>query len=166
MNSLKSLLTAEDILSAASADTRKSVLIALSKQLSLRTGLDHHVIFEGIMERERLGSTGGGQGVAIPHARLEGIERPVGALARLIRPVDFDAIDDQPCDIVFMLLAPEQGGADHLRALARVARAFRTPGVLDALRSATDRKQMFSILCPGPSSNDSQTSEQAIKRRA
>lgn len=159
MNSLKSLLTAEDILPAVSADTRKSVLIALSQQLSRRTGIDHHVIFEGIMERERLGSTGVGQGVAIPHTRLEGITRPVGALARLITPVDFEAMDDKPCDLVFMLLAPEAAGADHLRALARVARAFRTPGVHDALRSAGDQTQLFSVLCPDPEAAD-------LKRRA
>lgn len=166
MNSLHTLLIAEDILPAVSADSRKSALIALARQLASRTGLDHHDIFEGIIERERLGSTGVGHGVAIPHTRLEGLERPIGALARLITPVDFEAIDGAPCDLIFMLLAPETAGADHLRALARVSRSFRSPNIRDALRLAADQKKMHAILCPINDGQDDTSGDLALKRRA
>lgn len=164
MNSLVSLLTEQDILPSVSADSRKAALIALAKRLAEQTGIDHHDIFEGIIERERLGSTGVGHGVAIPHTRIEGLERPIGALARLITPVDFDAIDDEHCDLVFMLIAPESAGADHLRALARVSRAFRAPAIRDALRSAASQAEMFAILCPDTA--DVSPTPEPLQRRA
>jgi len=99
------------------------------------------------MECERLGSTGVGEGVAIPHARLPGLERPVGGFMRLLHGVDFEAIDERPCDLVFMLLAPDGSGADHLRALAQVSRVFRQIPVRDALRKARTEDDVRAVIC-------------------
>ena len=99
------------------------------------------------MQRERLGSTGVGEGVAIPHARLADVKAPIGALLVLGEGVDFDAVDERPCDIIFMLLAPMTSGADHLRALAQVSRAFRHGDVRERLRQATTPAEIMSILC-------------------
>ena len=99
------------------------------------------------MERERLGSTGVGEGVAIPHARVQGIDAPIGAFMRLATGVDFEAVDDRPCDLIFMLLAPLSAGADHLRALAQVSRVFRQGAVRDALRAANTVDEVKAIIC-------------------
>ena len=108
----------------------------LASELSTRTGVSDREILTAILERERLGSTAVGHGVVLPHARLPGIQQPIGAFARLVTPIDFDAVDDQPCDLIFMLLASDGDGADHLRALARIARVMRIPGVRQQLRDA------------------------------
>ncbi|MEL7482216.1 MAG: PTS sugar transporter subunit IIA [Pseudomonadota bacterium] len=135
MANLSNLLDHVRILDPLIADNRQKVLKALSQALADATGLDSQDIFEAIMERERLGPTGVGDGVAIPHTRLAGIERPIGAFARVSDGCDFEAIDDRPCDLVFMLLAPQTEGGDHLRALAQVARTFRDPALRAALRN-------------------------------
>ncbi|MEL7130069.1 MAG: PTS sugar transporter subunit IIA [Pseudomonadota bacterium] len=134
MADLARLLDPEAIFDPLSADCRQQTLLALSSALGARTGLDERSIFEAVMERERLGSTGVGDGVAIPHVRLPGLLKSVGAFARLETPCDFEAVDDRPCDLVFMLLAPETEGGDHLRALALVARTLRDPDLRMALR--------------------------------
>ena len=93
-------------------------------------------ILETILGRERLGTTGVGQGVAIPHGRLEKIDRLYGLFAKLDEPIDFESIDDQPVDLIFMLLAPESAGADHLKALAKVSRLLRDRAMCEKLRGA------------------------------
>lgn len=135
MPNLANLLDPSAVLDPLEADSRTKVLRALCDKLAELTGLDARDIFEAIMERERLGSTGVGDGVAIPHARIAGITKPIGAFARIATRCDFEAIDDRPCDLVFMLLAPLQEGGDHLRALAQVARTFRDPALRETLRS-------------------------------
>ena len=142
---LTSLLTGGVIIPSLEAKSRKQAIHALAEALAEATGIGLREI--EVMERERLGSTGVGEGVAIPHARLEGVDAPVGGYLRLVHGVDFEAIDDRPCDLIFMLLAPKSSGADHLRALAQVSRTFRQSAVRDALREANTEEEVKAIVC-------------------
>ncbi len=145
---LSALLENGVLLIEGEARGRKQVILTLADALAGKLGVDARNMTDAVMEREQLGSTGVGDGVAIPHARIDGIDKPVGGFLRLATPVDFDAVDERPCDLIFMLLAPMESGADHLRALAQVSRAFRQPAVRDRLRSATSTAEMEAILCP------------------
>ncbi len=144
---LSSLLEGGVIIPSFDATSRKQAIHALSEALAAATGIGARQIEDAVMERERLGSTGVGEGVAIPHARLEGVDQPVGGYMRLVQGVDFEAIDERPCDLVFMLLAPQSAGADHLRALAQVSRTFRQSAVRDALREARTEEAVRAIVC-------------------
>ena len=146
MPDFSNLLDESVIFDPLNADSRQGVLRAMSEKLAQKAGLDPRVVLEAVTERERLGSTGVGDGVAIPHVRLESIEQPIGAFARLAAPVDFDAVDDRPCDLVFMLLASEREGSDHLRALAQVSRAFRQPEFRETLRSENNAGNIADLL--------------------
>ena len=148
MIDLTTLLESGAVLPIMTVQSRKQALTSIAEALSEKTGLNARDIFEAVMERERLGSTGVGEGVAIPHARLDGLESPVGAYARIEQGVDFEAVDDRPCDLIFMLLAPQSAGADHLRALAQVSRAFRQASIRDRLRQVDTRDGVCAILCP------------------
>lgn len=145
---LTSLLKGGIILSSQAAESRKQILHTLANALGDKTGLDGRNILDAVLERENLGSTGVGEGVAIPHARLTGLEAPIGAFVRLHEGVDFDAIDGRDCDLIFMLLAPHSSGADHLRALAQVSRTFRNSDLRDRLRAAASVDEVRVILCP------------------
>ena len=103
-------------------------------------------IFETLLERERLGSTGVGSGIAIPHGKLSDFKRLYGVFARLERPVEFDAIDEQPVDLIFLLLAPEGAGADHLKALARVSRLLRDTSMCEKLRGTDTADGLYMVL--------------------
>lgn len=107
---------------------------------------DDREIFEVLLERERLGTTGVGSGIAIPHGKLRGLTRLTGLFARLAKPVDFESIDDLPVDLVFVLLAPEAAGADHLKALAKVSRLLRDKAICERLRKAADSERLMAIL--------------------
>jgi PTS system nitrogen regulatory IIA component len=104
------------------------------------------VIFETLLKREKLGSTGIGQGIAIPHGKVPSISRVYGLFARLAQPVDFESVDGQPVDLVFVLLAPEHAGADHLKALAKISRLLRDPAVVAKLRGTDDAEGLYAIL--------------------
>ncbi|MEL6830349.1 MAG: PTS IIA-like nitrogen regulatory protein PtsN [Pseudomonadota bacterium] len=145
---LSQLLEQGQILGVSAASSRKQVLSQMAESLSGRLSIDARDIFDAVIERENLGSTGVGEGVAIPHARVETLDAPIGAFVRLTEGVEFDAIDGQPCDLIFMLLAPHSSGADHLRALAQVSRAFRDKALRDALRSAETSDEIRALLCP------------------
>lgn len=147
MIDLSALLRNGVVLPKLKVQSRKQVFHALCGELSNIVDIEERIIFEAVMDRERLGSTGVGEGVAIPHARLEGLSKPLGGFARLEAPVDFEAVDERPCDLVFMLLAPMSAGADHLRALAAVSRAFREPSIRAALREASTQEQVWTTLC-------------------
>ncbi|MFN3212782.1 MAG: PTS sugar transporter subunit IIA [Henriciella sp.] len=147
-NDLSSLLAEGVILGPQSSESRKQILSTLANAIGAKHGLDGRDIFDAVIERENLGSTSVGEGVAIPHARIPQLKAPVGAFVRLHEGVDFDAIDGRPCDLIFMLLAPNAAGADHLRALAQVSRAFRNEAFRTALRSATDLDSLTGFLCP------------------
>ena len=136
MTEIVDLLRETTILPRSRAISSKAILSDLAELAANESDLDARRVFDAVLAREKLASTGVGEGVAIPHARLEGLDRMVGAFARLETPVDFDAIDNQPCDLIFMLLAPEGAGADHLRALAKVSRVMRQEGLRKDLRTA------------------------------
>jgi PTS system nitrogen regulatory IIA component len=135
------------------ASSRKQALQAMAEIAAVRCGLPARTVFDAVLQRERLGSTGVGQGVAIPHARLRGIRHVVGIFARLRAPVDFEAIDGRPADLIFMLLAPEDAGAEHLKALARVSRLLRREDVRQRLRAAPDSDAIYAVLAGEPASD-------------
>ena len=147
-NDLSSLLAEGVVLAPQTSESRKQVLSTLAKAIGEKHGIDGRDIFDAVIERENLGSTSVGEGVAIPHARIPELKAPVGAFVRLVDGVDFDAIDGRPCDLIFMLLAPIAAGADHLRALAPVSRAFRNADLRDKLRAASDVDAIRDLVCP------------------
>ncbi|MEM9179966.1 MAG: PTS sugar transporter subunit IIA [Pseudomonadota bacterium] len=147
-NDLSSLLAEGVVLAPQTSESRKQVLSTLAKAIGEKHGIDGRDIFDAVIERENLGSTSVGEGVAIPHARIPELKSPVGAFVRLVDGVDFDAIDGRPCDLIFMLLAPIAAGADHLRALAQVSRAFRNADLRDKLRAASDVDAIKDLVCP------------------
>jgi PTS system nitrogen regulatory IIA component len=148
---LLEFLKPEAVLPALRAQGKKQVLQELAHHAAKHLpGLDEREIFETLLQRERLGSTGIGEGVAIPHGKLAGLTQLFGLVARLERPVDFEALDGQPVDIAFLLLATEGAGADHLKALARVARVLREPGIIDRIRAARDGDALYALLTHSP----------------
>lgn len=147
---LSALLQGGVIIPFHEATSRKQAIHVLCEALSEATGISARAIEDAVMERERLGSTGVGEGVAIPHARLPGLAAPVGGFLRLAHGVEFEAIDDRPCDLIFMLLAPDGAGADHLRALAQVSRFFRQVAIRDGLRKARNENEIKALICKDP----------------
>ncbi|MEE8204052.1 MAG: PTS sugar transporter subunit IIA, partial [Alphaproteobacteria bacterium] len=117
------------------------------------TGLHERAIFDTLLERERLGTTGVGLGIAIPHGKMADLDRLYGVFARLNNPVDFDAVDDQPVDLIFLLLAPESAGADHLKALARVSRLLRDQSVCEKLRGSDTAAAIYALLTESTTSH-------------
>lgn len=143
---LSDLLTPDAVLDSLHAQSKKQVLQELAAVSARLTGLGEREIFDTLLQRERLGSTGVGQGVAIPHGKSAQLDRLIGVFARLSRPVEFDSVDDQPVDLVFVLLAPESAGADHLKALSRIARILRDPSMAEKLRGAENADALYAIL--------------------
>jgi PTS system nitrogen regulatory IIA component len=140
------LLSPDAVVAHLKAANKKQVLQEMAHRAGQITRLPDRRIFETLLEREKLGSTGMGQGIAIPHGRVPGIQKMTGLFAQLDHPVDFDAMDDQPVDLVFLLLAPEDAGADHLKALARVSRLLRNQAVCEKLRGAPQAATLFALL--------------------
>jgi PTS system nitrogen regulatory IIA component len=149
------LLSPEAVVPHVKVASKKQLLQELARHAAELTKLPERRIYETLAEREKLGSTGMGQGVAIPHGRLSGIEKMTGLFARLDNPVAFGAADEQPVDLVFLLLAPEGAGADHLKALARVSRLLRNQSVCEKLRAASQSAPLYALLTE-PSSASSQ----------
>jgi nitrogen PTS system EIIA component len=140
------LITPESVIPNLRASSKKQALQDLAKKASEITGQHERTVFDVLMERERLGTTGVGNGIAIPHGKLPSLEKLYGVFARVEQPVDFQAIDDQPVDLVFLLLAPETAGADHLKALARVSRLLRDKATCDKLRGTDSGDALFALL--------------------
>ncbi len=140
------MITPDGIIPSLKANSKKQILQELSLSAAELTGADQRDIFDTLLQRERLGSTGVGNGVAIPHGKLSGIESIVSVFAKLETPVDFESVDSEPVDLVFLLLAPESAGADHLKALARISRLLREPTALEKLRSSTKKEALYSVL--------------------
>jgi PTS system nitrogen regulatory IIA component len=136
----------ENVFLDLSAPSKAKALQILAKKAGDALGVAGSVIFEALQRRENLGSTGVGEGVAIPHTPVPGLDRSFGCLARLRKPVAFDAIDGLPVDIVVVLLAPADGRKDHLNVLACVARRLRTPEALQAIRSARTNEDLYAAL--------------------
>ena len=140
------LLRPNAIISNLHATSKKQALQELAKHAANFTGLHEHIIFDVLLERERLGTTGVGNGIAIPHGKLAGVDRLYGMFARLESGIDFDAIDERPVDLIFMLLAPENAGADHLKALARVSRLLRDTTICEKLRGSDKAEALYALL--------------------
>lgn len=143
---LTDLVAPNAIIPALKVNGKKQALQEIAAKASALTGQSDKAIFEILLQREKLGSTGVGNGVAIPHGKLPKLGKVFGLFARLERPVDFEALDGQPVDLIFLLLAPEGAGADHLKALARVARLLRDGEVARKLRDLRDAEALYAVL--------------------
>ncbi len=143
---LADILSEEAVLVGTNITNKRDVLVTLSEKAAALSGQPASEIFEALNDREQLGSTGLGNGIAVPHGKFAALKGVTAVFLKLDRPVEFDSVDDQPVDIVMMLLAPMGAGADHLKALARVARILRTDSVLDALRRTDDPARLYAIL--------------------
>lgn len=153
---LDALIDKQSVLANLKAPNKKQLLLELSQSLANRVAIDHRIIFETLLKREKLGSTGIGQGIAIPHGKVPTLSRVYGLFARLSAPVEFESVDGQPVDLVFVLLAPEHAGADHLKALAKISRLLRDPAVVAKLRGTEDAEGLYAILTePAASSSAS-----------
>jgi PTS system nitrogen regulatory IIA component len=146
MNDLSALLTVDAIDAALAASNKKGLLQLLAAAASRQTGIAAKTIAAALGDREKLGSTGFGGGVAIPHGKIEGLNRVYGYFARLSQPIDFGAVDNLPVDIVFLILSPPDAGADHLKALAGVSRLLRDRDTVAKLRGARSRDAIFALL--------------------
>jgi len=141
---LTDLVAPQAVVPALKVNSKKQAIQELAARAAGLTGQSERDILEILQQRERLGSTGIGSGIAIPHGKLPKLERLFGLFARLDRPIDFEALDGQPVDLIFLLLAPEPAGADHLKALARVARLMRTPDTAKMLRESRDAEAIYA----------------------
>lgn len=143
---LADILDSRSVLPNVKVQSKKHLLQELAHAASEFTAMPQHVILETLVRRENLGSTGLGQGVAIPHGKIRELGQVYGLFARLAMPVDFDAADNEPVDLVFLLLAPEHAGADHLKALARISRLLRDTDVTTKLRGTDSAAGLYAIL--------------------
>src|SRR5476651_704863 len=143
---LTDLVTPNAIMPALKVNNKKQAIAELAAKAAVLTGQSERDILEILLQREKLGSTGVGNGVAIPHGKLPKLGKLFGFFARLDRPVDFEALDNQPVDLVFLLLAPEGAGADHLKALARIARLLRDSSIAHKLRASHDAESLYAVL--------------------
>lgn len=150
---LSQLISDGGIIADVSATSRKQALHALAEHAHKIYDIPTRPLLDAVVEREKLGSTGVGDGVAIPHARTDLVSQVCGVFIRLNQPVDFDAVDGRPADLLFLLLAPEAAGAEHLKALAKVARLFRREDVREAVRAAPDAIAIQRILANGVETN-------------
>ena len=141
------------IVDLKACNSKRQVLKELADQAANLVDVDAQQLLEALMERERLGTTGVGHGIAIPHARLDKLDKVVGLFARLDKPIDFEALDDQPSDLIFMLLAPNSADADSLKALARVSRVLRDRGLQQRLRQTKDAGAVYRMLTEKPESH-------------
>jgi PTS system nitrogen regulatory IIA component len=140
------LLKRDSVAVRVNANSKRQALAALAETASRSLGLADSQILDALLEREQAGSTGVGQGVAVPHARLEGLDRMVGVFVKLETPVAFDAVDDRPVDLLFALFAPRDAGVEHLRALAKVSRLLRQSELREQLRQARTADAVYALL--------------------
>ncbi len=150
---LTDLITRDAILPSLKVSAKKQALQELSERAAEHCGVPAREIFDVLLQRERLGSTGIGNGIAIPHGKLAKVERIAGVFARLEKPIDFESLDGEPVDLILLLVAPESAGADHLKALARAARLLRSQATTSKLRTTRDAGVIYSLLAEEPHSN-------------
>lgn len=144
-------LAPKAVIPALKVNSKKQAIVELAARAAALTGQNERLIVETLQQREKLGSTGIGQGVAIPHAKLPKLAKLFGLFARLNRAIEFESLDSQPVDLIFLLLAPEGAGADHLKALARIARLLRDPEVAQKLRESREAEALYAVLTVQPS---------------
>jgi PTS system nitrogen regulatory IIA component len=149
---LTDLITPNSVIAGLKVNSKKQLLQELAARAAELSGQSERTILEILQQREKLGSTGVGSGIAIPHGKLPKLDRLFGLFVRLDRPIDFEALDDAPVDLVFLLLAPENAGADHLKALARVARLLRDAEIARKLRGSRDAEALYAVLAMPPAS--------------
>jgi PTS system nitrogen regulatory IIA component len=149
MNELSALLSIDRIEASMTASNKKGVIQQLAAAASRKTGIPAKSIAAALSAREKLGSTGFGGGVALPHAKIEGLERVFGYFARLTAPIDFQSVDGLPVDLIFLILSPPDAGAAHLKALASASRALRDRNTIAKLRGARSRDAIFALLSAG-----------------
>jgi len=149
---LDKLIDASCVIPKLSVSSKKQALHELAAHAADHTGQAPQEIFDALLERERLGTTGVGGGVAIPHGKLAKLEKLYGLFARLETPIDFESIDEQPVDLIFLLLAPESAGADHLKTLSRVSRLLRDKTVCVKLRGCDTPKNLLTLITDRPTS--------------
>jgi nitrogen PTS system EIIA component len=140
------IVDSRSVLPSLKVQNKKQLLQEIAHAASAVVAIDSRTIFETLLQREKLGSTGLGEGIAIPHGKLKAIARVYGLFARLANPIDFDAVDGQPVDLVFLLLAPEHAGADHLKALAKISRLLRDGEFAAKLRGTATAEGLYAIL--------------------
>jgi nitrogen PTS system EIIA component len=150
---LNDLVAPNAVIPALKANNKKKAIQELAGRAAKLSGQSERAILEVLIQREKLGSTGVGNGVAIPHGKLPKLDRLFGMFVRLEKPIDFDSLDGQQVDLIFLLLAPEAAGADHLKALARVARLLRDPEVARKLRDSRDTDALYAVLMMSPTSS-------------
>lgn len=143
---ISDLISPEAVVANLKATSKKQALQELARRAADVSGLGERQVFDTLMERERLGTTGVGNGIAIPHGKIPQLDRLYAVFARLERPIDFQSIDDEPVDLIFLLLAPEEAGADHLKALARISRLLRDKVVCEKLRGTDTREALYALL--------------------
>ncbi|NBX73951.1 MAG: PTS IIA-like nitrogen-regulatory protein PtsN [Alphaproteobacteria bacterium] len=143
---LTEMLASSAIMLDVAADQKKNLLHIMATHAAELYQLTDHDVFDVLWEREKLGTTGVGHGIAIPHGKLDGVGRVRGLFARLKTPIDYEAIDEQPVDLVFALLAPRDAGADHLKALATISGLLRDQQVCQKLRAAKTVESVMEIL--------------------
>jgi PTS system nitrogen regulatory IIA component len=143
---LGDLISPDSVIPSLKTKRKKQLLVELSGRVARLAGLQERDVFDVLWQRERLGSTGLGRGVAIPHGKIAGLKRIVGVFARVAEPIDFESVDGEPVDIVFLLLAPEGAGADHLKALARISRLLREDPAIEKLRASKDAAALYAVL--------------------
>ena len=143
---LADILAEESVLVCADITSKRDVLLKLAEKVAALTGQPASDAFDALNDRESLGSTGLGNGIAVPHGKFAPLKGVLAVFMKLGTPVDFESVDDQPVDIIMMLLAPMGAGADHLKALARVARILRSDTVAEALRRTNDPARIYAIL--------------------
>jgi PTS system nitrogen regulatory IIA component len=146
------ILTREGVFTAVRATSKKQALQELARRAAGLTGIGERAIFDVLLERERLGTTGVGRGIAIPHGKLSDLDQIFGMFVILDQPIDFESVDNQPVDILFLLLAPESAGADHLKALARISRLLRDTDLCQKFRDSRDGDALYKLLATNPSS--------------
>jgi PTS system nitrogen regulatory IIA component len=150
---ISDLLRPEGVIANLRATSKKQALQELARKAAELTHEHARAIFDVLLERERLGTTGVGAGIAIPHGKLPGLKRLFGVFARLEKPINFESIDDQPVDLIFLLLAPGTAGADHLKALARVSRLLRDRSVCEKLRGSDNSDALYALLTESATSH-------------
>ena len=150
---LVDLIRRDAILPALRVGTKKQALQELSERAAQQCDRPSREIFDALLHRERLGSTGIGNGIAIPHGKLANVERIFGVFARIEKPIDFESLDGDPVDLILLLVAPEGAGADHLKALARAARMLRSQTITTKLRATRDAASLYAILAEEPKSH-------------
>lgn len=140
------LIGRDAVLPALKASSKKHALQELAHHAAEMTGLDSREIFDALLEREKLGTTGVGQGVAIPHGKFAALDRIWAVFARLDHPIDFEALDERPVDLIVLLLAPADAGAEHLKALARVSRLLRDTKMCEKIRGSESGDALYALL--------------------